>query len=193
MLNILQALPLTNLMARLEKEGRIPKKGEHANMHNSRLCNFIPTRPLQEIALETLNCHWQLYEPHNFMKRAYDHCMNMGIGIRRKASKKFNIKQSRELLAFAVLVWRQGIKRQDSRVLFWAYCWKILKNKPIVLRSFVVMCAHYEHFYQYREIQRKDILSQLAKLTEEEKNRIAVFAASHGKIGNRELPEAVAS
>ena len=62
-LNMLQVLPNTALWKRLEKEGRlIEQKGD---INQTTLMNFIPTRPLEEIAREYVDAFWQLYDPEH--------------------------------------------------------------------------------------------------------------------------------
>ena len=52
--SMLQALPNTALSHRLQKEGRLLETGNEANIHQTTLINFIPTRPLEEIARQNV-------------------------------------------------------------------------------------------------------------------------------------------
>lgn len=66
---MLQALPNTALWHRLEKEGRLRGKG--GNINQTTLMNFIPTRPLEDIAREYVEAFWELYDAHRFLDRNY--------------------------------------------------------------------------------------------------------------------------
>jgi len=75
--SMLQALPNTALSKRLQKEGRLLEGTEEANIHQTTLNNFIPTRPLEEIAHEYVNCFWKMYEPKRYLARVYRHFLKM--------------------------------------------------------------------------------------------------------------------
>ena len=60
-LTILKAPPNTALWHRLEKEGRLLEQSGEINQTD--LMNFIPTRPVEEVAHEYVEAFWQLYEP----------------------------------------------------------------------------------------------------------------------------------
>ncbi len=167
MVSMLQALPTTHLMHRLQQEGRLYQQSDHANLHQSCLTNFVPTRPLKQLAQEHINCNWQLYEPDRFLTRTYEHCMNLGRKPVQKKKRPLKIQEFREILALFVLLWRHGFKRH-TRLKFWRYLWLIWQEKPSVLRTFLVCCAHFEHFHAYREHIRHDVENQLAQLTDEE-------------------------
>ncbi|MCA1993803.1 MAG: B12-binding domain-containing radical SAM protein, partial [Coleofasciculus sp. S288] len=66
---MLQALPNTALWHRLEKEGRLRNKD--GNINQTTLMNFIPTRPLEEIAMEYVEAFWELYDADRFLDRTY--------------------------------------------------------------------------------------------------------------------------
>ena len=65
-----------------------------------------------------------------------------------------------DLRALAIVIWRQGIKR-DTRWLFWPNLFSILKHNPGVWDRYLTICAHNEHFLEYRQIVRQQIESQL--------------------------------
>ena len=62
MFGMLQALPLTALWARLEKENRL-RDSNQQDINQTTLMNFMPTRPIEEIAHEYIEAFWTLYEP----------------------------------------------------------------------------------------------------------------------------------
>ncbi|NJM18642.1 MAG: DUF4070 domain-containing protein [Richelia sp. RM2_1_2] len=160
MFGLLQALPNTALWHRLEKEGRlleIDQKGNTGNQTTS-LTNFIPTRPIEELASEYVNCFWELYEPKKFLGRVYRHYLEMEP---RTYQKKFQMLKLIELRALLIIVWRQGIKR-NTRFQFWIQLFLILKHNPKVLVSYISMCALLEHHIEYRQIVKNEIEGQIA-------------------------------
>jgi hypothetical protein len=60
----------------------------------------------------------------------------------------------------AIVIWRQGIKR-ETRWTFWHHLLSILRQRPEHLEGYLTMCAHNEHFLQYRGIVRQQIEEQL--------------------------------
>jgi Fe-S oxidoreductase len=74
--SMLQALPDTALWHRLEKEGRL--RGKVANINQTTLMNFVPTRPLEEITREYVNAFWELYDPMTYLNRTYRHFLKLG-------------------------------------------------------------------------------------------------------------------
>jgi len=160
MFGLLQALPNTALWHRLEKEGRlleIDQKGNTGNQTTS-LTNFIPTRPIEELASEYVNCFWELYEPKKFLGRVYRHYLEMEP---RTYQKKFQMLKLIELKALLIIIWRQGIKR-NTRFQFWIQLFLILKHNPKVLVSYISMCALLEHHIEYRQIVKNEIEGQIA-------------------------------
>ncbi|MBE9211258.1 DUF4070 domain-containing protein [Plectonema cf. radiosum LEGE 06105] len=160
MFGLLQALPNTALWHRLEKEGRlleIDQKGNTGNQTTS-LTNFIPTRPIEELASEYVNCFWELYEPKKFLGRVYRHYLEMEP---RLYQKKFQMLKLIELKALLIIIWRQGIKR-NTRFQFWIQLFLILRHNPKVLVSYISMCALLEHHIEYRQIVKNEIEGQIA-------------------------------
>ncbi len=167
MVSMLQALPDTHLMNRLRKEGRVVEGNRLAGGLQSNLLNFIPTRPLQQIAEEQVNCNWQLYDAKNFFERSYKNCLMRGSGKRNQHRRQLQLRDLGELSAVFKIIWRNGFLR-PTRGVFWGFLLRILQNNPAVLRKFLVNCAQYEHFFQYREHIRDEVHSQLAQLSEQE-------------------------
>ena len=66
------------------------------------------------------------------------------------------------LVWLAIIFWRQGIKRK-TRWQFWHHLFSILKRNPAVLVRYLEVCAHNEHFLEYRQIVRDQIEGQLAE------------------------------
>lgn len=171
--SMLQALPTTALWYRLEKEGRLLAADEEANIHQTTLINFIPTRPIEEIAREYVRCFWELYEPDRYLGRVYRHFLQMKPS---RNKKKFRMPELADIRALFIICWRQGIKR-NTRFQFWRQLFSIIRHNPGVFETYLVNCAHIEHFIEYREIVRDQIEAQLdrylsAELKEKSESKV---------------------
>ena len=146
--------------------GRPPDSGEDAakGVNQTNLLNFKPTRPIRDIANEYVEAFCALYEPNAYMDRVYSYYLKMGAPRWKAAPKAPSLVDIR---ALAIVVWRQGIKR-NTRGRFWRYMIGMARNNPAVLEQFLVMLAHNEHFIEYRGIVQREIREQLAALPPEE-------------------------
>ncbi len=159
--SMLQALPDTALWHRLEKEGRLRSKSAAINQTN--LMNFVPTRPLEEIAQEYIEAFWQLYDPVRFLDRAYRHYRLLGEATYPKKGKKSAKKLDWVTLrALLTICWRQGIKR-ETRWQFWRNLASMIRHNPGGVSSYLAVCAQIEHFLEYRQIVRDEIEAQVAE------------------------------
>lgn len=174
MCSMLQALPNTALWHRLKKEGRLLEGNEEANIHQGTLTNFIPTRPLEDMAREYVRCFWELYEPERYLGRVYRHFLNMKPSPNKK---KFKRPGFVEIKAILTIFWRQGLKR-NTRFQFWHQLFSLLRHNPRVLESYLISCAHLEHFLDYRQIVRNDIEAQLAEYLANKANSQALALSS---------------
>jgi radical SAM superfamily enzyme YgiQ (UPF0313 family) len=163
MFGMLQALPNTALWHRLEKEGRL-RVNPKQDINQSTLMNFIPTRPIEEIAQEYIQTFWQLYDEEVFLDRTYRCFLKLGAPKAKPAPKPPSLI---DLKALAIVVWRQGFKRK-TRWKFWHHLLGIIKNNPAVWEQYLTVCAHNEHFLEYRQIVRAEISQQLAAFLEQE-------------------------
>jgi radical SAM superfamily enzyme YgiQ (UPF0313 family) len=156
--SMLQALPNTALWYRLEKEGRLinPQKFD---INQTTLINFVPTRPVEEIAQEYIETFWQLYDPERYLARTYRCFLKLGAPQCHPPGK---FPSWIDLKALATVIWRQGIKRQ-TRWKFWQYLFSIIKHNPAVCGQYLTLCAHNEHFLEYRQIVKTEIERQLAE------------------------------
>ncbi|MFB2896274.1 B12-binding domain-containing radical SAM protein [Aerosakkonemataceae cyanobacterium BLCC-F50] len=160
MLGILQALPNTQLWHRLEKEQRlvegvgITKVGDQ-----NTLMNFIPTRPVAEIAKEYLEGFWNLYEPKNYLKRCFKQCLKINSPAERKQTMQFPLGKGLRLVS--QVIWHQGIRSPEIRRQFWQQLLTILLIKPQLLNMYLGLCAAGEHFWEYRVLARERISEQL--------------------------------
>jgi radical SAM superfamily enzyme YgiQ (UPF0313 family) len=159
LVSMLQALPNTALWHRLQKEGRLLDGREEANIHQGTLTNFIPTRPLEDLAREYISCFWELYEPHRYLGRVYRHFLQMRPTPHKR---KFKMPEWTDIQGLLTLSWRQGIKR-NTRFQFWRQLLAILWHNPGVFEHYLINCAHLEHFLEYRQIVKNDIEAQLAQ------------------------------
>jgi radical SAM superfamily enzyme YgiQ (UPF0313 family) len=155
---MLQALPNTALWHRLEKEGRL-LDGKDGNINQTTLMNFIPTRPLEDIAREYVEAFWQIYEPKKYLDRTYRHFLMLGAP---KVKAPAKLPSLIDLRALAIVCWRQGLKR-NTRWMFWHHLFSIIRRNPGVWEHYLAVCAHNEHFMEYRQIVRDEIEMQLAE------------------------------
>lgn len=169
--SMLQALPDTALWHRLKKEERL--RIESANINQTTLMNFIPTRPLEEIAREFVNSFWNLYDPQKFLDRTYRHYRILGEApCHNDPNKKKKRKEKKPvdwiaIRAFFIICWRQGIVR-ETRWKFWNYLFNIYRYNRGGLASYLGVCAQIEHFLEYRQIVKNEIEAQLEEYLKEE-------------------------
>jgi radical SAM superfamily enzyme YgiQ (UPF0313 family) len=161
---MLQALPNTALWERLEKEGRLRADGKQ-DINQSTLMNFMPTRPIDEIAEEYIEAFWQLYDAHTFLDRTYRCFLKLGAP---KGKPPFKWPEWTDLRALGIVIWRQGVQR-STRWKFWHHLFSIIKNNTPVWEHYLTVCAHNEHFLEYRQIVRREIEEQLREFKEREK------------------------
>lgn len=163
MFGMLQALPNTALWQRLEKEGRLRIHGKQ-DINQSTLMNFEPTRPIEDIAREYIEAFWELYEPETFLDRTYRCFLKLGAPQCKAA---FKLPSWVDIRALAIVIWRQGVKRK-TRWKFWHHLFGIFRHNPAVWEHYLTVCAHNEHFLEYRQIVRDEIQNQLALFQEQE-------------------------
>ena len=154
MFSMLQALPSTALWNRLEKEGRLLNGS--ANINQTTLMNFVPTRNIEDIATEYVDAFWQLYDPAAYLNRIFRYYMKLGES-KNVVSKRTSWKSIR---ALGLLLWKQGVLAQ-TRLLFWRNLIQVLVKKPRQLEIYLTLCAYLEHFVEYRFIVREQINIQL--------------------------------
>jgi radical SAM superfamily enzyme YgiQ (UPF0313 family) len=159
--SMLQALPNTALWHRLEREGRLLEDKEGTGNQTS-LTNFIPTRSVAEVAREFISAFWELYEPELYLGRVYRHYLQAKPS---PPKRQFQMPELIYIRALFVILWRNGFKRK-TRFQFWSQFLSILKLHPKNIKSYLIACAHIEHFLEYRQIVRDEIEEQLAQLPE---------------------------
>jgi radical SAM superfamily enzyme YgiQ (UPF0313 family) len=172
MFGMLQALPHTALWHRLEKEGRL-RVGGKLDINQSTLMNFVPTRPIEDIAREYIETFWTLYDAEVYLDRTYRCFLKLG---EPKCKVPFKMPKWVDLRALGIVIWRQGFKRH-TRWKFWHHLFSILKRNPAVWEHYLTVCAHNEHFLEYRHIVRHEIETQLAEFQKlEGSNQLSVIS-----------------
>jgi radical SAM superfamily enzyme YgiQ (UPF0313 family) len=159
MLGILQAPPNTALWERLKKEQRLIDEKSHPTGDQNTLMNFIPTRPITEIAREYVEGFWTMYEPENYLRRCLEQCLKIATLKSHKQTMKFPVGKGLRLVM--QLIWLQGIRRPEIRGQFWNQLWIILLRKPQVLNMYLGLCAAGEHFWEYRVLAKERITQQM--------------------------------
>jgi radical SAM superfamily enzyme YgiQ (UPF0313 family) len=160
--SMLQALPDTALWHRLAKENRLRSQSVETAGSQTSLMNFVPTRPLEDIAREYIEAFWELYEPAKFLDRTYRHFLILGEATYpdkgKSTQKKLDWVAVRALMT---ICWRQGVIR-NTRWQFWRNLFNMMRLNPGGLSSYISTCAQIEHFMEYRTIVRREIEAQLA-------------------------------
>jgi radical SAM superfamily enzyme YgiQ (UPF0313 family) len=175
MMGMLQALPNTGLWHRLEKEGRlIEEKADAKGVNQTNLLNFVPTRPIRDIANEYVDAFCRLYEPNAYIDRVTHYYTKVGKPrwqkyVKTKALGKASLPTWTDLRALSIVIWRQGFVR-DTRWRFWNSLATIARRNPDNLEQFLVTLAHNEHFQEYRSVVTREIQEQLAALPPEPPN-----------------------
>ncbi|WP_410510696.1 B12-binding domain-containing radical SAM protein [Nodosilinea sp. E11] len=159
MLGLLQALPNTALWERLKREERLLAGDSLPAGDQNTLMNFIPTRPVSELAKDYVEGFWQLYDPQAYLSRCLRQCLSISPANRRQQTMQFPLNKGLRL--FAQLVWHQGIRRAELRRQFWQQLWTIWRTKPQMLNMYLGLCAAGEHFWEYRALARERISEQL--------------------------------
>ena len=159
--SMLQALPDTALWHRLEKEGRL--MGGSGDINQTTLMNFIPTRPIEDIAQEYIDGFWQLYDPIAFLDRTYRCYRILGTvnypKKEKKAKKPFNWAILRAVL---IVIWQQGVIYK-TRWKFWPYLFSMIRHNLGGVASYLTVCAYMEHFLEYRQEVKAQIEIKLAE------------------------------
>ena len=164
---MLQALPHTALWHRLDKEGRLVADG--GNINQTTLMNFIPTRPVEDIANEYVDAFCTLYEPAKYLDRVYRYFLKLGAP---RVKAPFKLPEWVIVRALLIVCWRQGVVRR-TRLAFWHHLVHIIIANPSVAEQYLAVCAHNEHFLEYRDIVRQQIGDQLAAYRERQRTAIA--------------------
>ncbi len=159
--SMLQALPGTALWDRLKATDRLL---DGANLNQTTLLNFVPTRPIEEIAEEYVDAFWKLYDPKNYMKRVFDHFMMVGQAkvhrdpeLRARLRNKHKTDTDFKGIFFALKVFfKIGVLR-STRFVFWKYLYLMYRRNPGGVGNFGTFAIFLEHFLPYRKLVKKEI------------------------------------
>jgi radical SAM superfamily enzyme YgiQ (UPF0313 family) len=181
--SMLQALPDTALWHRLAKENRLRSQTNTTVAgHQTSLMNYIPTRPLEEIAREYIEAFWDLYEPAKFLDRTYRHYLMLGEA--KFPTKENSTKKKIDwviIRALFIICWRQGLVR-STRWQFWGNLISMIQKNPGGVSSYLSTCALAEHFLDYRIIVRREVEAQLEEFLAQERLIQATEAAAPVKV-----------
>lgn len=163
--SMLQALPGTALWDRLKEEGRLL---DDANLNQTTLLNFVPTRPVEEIAEEYVETFWKLYEPKIYLKRVFDHFMMVGQAkvhrdpeIRKKLANQHKTDFDFKGVLFGLkMLLKLGFIR-STRFVFWKYLYLMFRKNPGGIGNFLSFAAFMEHFIPYRKMVKDEIQEAL--------------------------------
>jgi len=160
--SMLQALPDTGLWKRLITENRL-LEGMGGDVNQTTLMNFVPTRPMEEIAREYVKGFWDLYDPKRYMKRTLRHYMQLKHGkFPKKPSNNRKKLDKAGRNALLKIIYRQGVLR-ETRWLFWKQLVQMLRHNKKGIGSYLSTCAQAEHFLSYREMVKREINAALEK------------------------------
>ncbi|MEY3462615.1 MAG: hypothetical protein RLZZ468_393 [Cyanobacteriota bacterium] len=183
MMGMLQALPNTALWTRLEQEGRLIQDSAGAKgVNQTNLLNFIPTRPIEDIAHEYMEAFSSLYEPNAYIDRVYSYFLKLPPQRYKQILQQDTTTATPngkagvswvDLRALAIVVWRQGVKR-NTRWRFWRALGGMARLNPARFKGFIAILAHSEHFLEYRQIVRREIQEQIAGLPKDPSHSLMV-------------------
>ena len=139
---------------------------ESGTINQTTLINFIPTRPVEEVAEEYIRGFWDLYDPMRFLERTYLHYELLGKAeVHRKPKKKIAGKKKEingtMILALLTICWKQGVVRK-TRSRFWKYLYNMYRHNRGGVVSYLSVCAQIEHFLAYRDLVKEKIQHQIA-------------------------------
>ncbi|MGB0561617.1 MAG: B12-binding domain-containing radical SAM protein [Spirulinaceae cyanobacterium] len=178
--SMLQALPDTALWHRLTKEGRLLDTS--GDINQTTLMNFVPTRPIEDIAAEHVRGFWALYEPEKFLDRTF-RCYQT-LAKANFPKKEYKVKKPFDwqvVKAGLIVFWKQGVVR-STRWKFWPYLLWMLRHNSGGVLSYLTICSQMEHFLEYRQLVKDGIEEQLAAYLAHEQELKTQQAQSEEKV-----------
>ena len=167
MLNFLVPLPGTKLWQRLQKEGRLLEDRFNSDDADKVLC-YVPTRPEAEIMAEYFQLWEDLYEPRQFMDRAYRFihmirptraamAQKQGTPLTptRPPAKAHLIDQLYDLRTFVALCWRRGVLPPYRRQ-YWQQLQGVYRHNPSRMVKYLKTLGMGEDMYVLREVMLKN-------------------------------------
>ena len=159
MVNVLRALPNTQLWTRLKSEGRLQEAINDPRWDE--LTNFTPTRPLEDILSDQTKALDRLYSPEKFLERALRATLGMrptrGATSGVKSKVVDQVPQTNNLNTLGIflsLVWRQGIISR-ARIQFWTQLVTVMRKNPSRLHRYMTLCALGENMFLFKRQVRK--------------------------------------
>jgi len=147
------------LWERLKREGRLLETDniKLSDWHNLQM-NFVSTRPMEQIFKEFVRIHQVLYEPGNYLDRAFGHFARMGPSPFEGRFKAPNLFELRVLLT---TMWKQGViysTRKKFWKLFFMAATRFSRDR---FAHFIRALVKLERYLDRRE----ELSRQLGKLT----------------------------
>jgi len=149
----------TALRRRLEDEGRLLPQRDSSLGSTGGLPNFVPQRPVQDIARDLVHFSDVVYRPEFCMERAFEQVSSLGN------SPRCNVLRTDPLLFLrtaAFVFYSRGV-RNSPRWKFWKLFMAVLVRFPSRLPLFLSYLALGEHHYAYRDNIHAEISAALAK------------------------------
>ena len=119
----------------------------------ARLPNFVPVRPIDEIARELINFYEVIYEPARCLRRAFDQTALLGDTPGRL---RWRIPQFHEMQLMLSVI-RQHTFGFPTRWTFWRYLLTIAWRWPTKVYSFLIMLAYAQDYFDHRLVVRKHV------------------------------------
>jgi radical SAM superfamily enzyme YgiQ (UPF0313 family) len=169
MLNMLNALPNTNLWRRLKAEGRLLDILIVGESITGDRMNFTPTRPEGDIFREMTETWAYLYEPTRFFARTRRYFTRMrptraAMGAERAPAGGVSVKPAsvplsaklRLFRGFLRLLWVQGI-RPPYRNAFWRHLFLIWRDNPSRVVQYLHKCGMGENMFRISEMLQQQL------------------------------------
>lgn len=159
LLQPLVAYPGTQLWKRLHREGRLLRASD-ANLGTpARLPNFVPARPIEQIARELVHFFESVYEVRFCLEQAFEQVSRLGN------PPGCNMFKADPLLAMriaALVLYRQGL-RHKTRWKFWKLLFVVLWRYPSKLYDFLSYLAFAQHHFEFRKTVQAEVTAALAE------------------------------
>ncbi|RJR47001.1 MAG: DUF4070 domain-containing protein [Deltaproteobacteria bacterium] len=163
MLNFLVPLPGTKLWQRLQKEGRLREDRFESDLVIKTL-SYVPTRPEADIMEEYFHLWENLYEPRNFLKRAFQFihrirptraalAKKQGVPLppSKPAAKPPLIDQIYSLRVLLALCWRRGVLPPYRRQ-YWRQFLGVYRENPSRMIKYLKILGMGEDMFNLREV-----------------------------------------
>ena len=157
LLQSLVAYPGTKLWNRLEREGRLLADSDSNLGSPDRLPNFIPLRPVDQIARELEHFFDVVYERGFWLERAFEQISLLG------KTSKCNMFKADPLLAVRiamVVLYRQGLQHQP-RWKFWKRLFTVLVRYRSRFYDFISYLAFAQHHFRFRDTVHTEVSAAL--------------------------------